>query len=208
MMTRREVHMSSRRLSTNTGLSILALFVLVLTGCVLTPEPKTNEIGVEDTRVIEVGADQIDPSEEGLVAHLEIPNILPVGENVSLKFTLKNTSDTPLYILNWYTPLEGIGGEIFRVMLEGQALPYEGILASRTPPTADAFVLLNPGESVSAVVDLAEAFDFSKAGRYHIKFLSPRISHIARTEADMARTMEELGPVDIPSNEVIVELVE
>lgn len=194
------------------GLPFLFLLMLVLTGCgkseIITAEPKTAEIGVEETQVIEVGEGELSPSNEGLIANLEIPKILPVGEKVNLTFILKNTSDTPLYILNWYTPLEGIGGEIFQVTFKDKPLLYDGILASRTPPTADAYVLLNPGESVSAVVDLAGAFDFSKAGRYHIRFLSPRNSHIARSEADMAATMEELVPVDIPSNEVFIDLVE
>jgi peptidyl-Lys metalloendopeptidase len=147
-------------------------------------------------------------SEMGLSAYLQLPERLGVGEKTNLKFTLTNESDTPLYILNWYTPLEGIGGEIFRVTREGQAVPYEGILASRTPPTADAYVLLSPGESASAVVDLAEAFDFSKTGEYKIEFISPRISHIAHSVKEMASTMDELGPINIPSNDVYVEMVE
>jgi hypothetical protein len=147
-------------------------------------------------------------SDSGFVARLEMPERLPVGENINLKFVLKNVSEIPLYILNWYTPLEGIGGEIFKVTRNGQAVPYEGILASRTPPTADAYTLLNPGESVSAVVDLSKSFDFYLTGEYRIEFISPRISHVARTEAEMASTMDELGPVNIPSNEVILELVE
>lgn len=146
--------------------------------------------------------------ETGLIAHLEIPERLTIGEKINLKFVLKNVSNTPLYVLNWYTPLEGIGGEIFEVSREGQALPYEGILASRTPPTPDVYVLLEPSQSVSAVVGLSGAFDFSLVGRYRIKFISPHISHIARTEVEMAKTMEELGPVNIPSNEVSLELVE
>lgn len=147
-------------------------------------------------------------TETGLTAHLEIPERLTVGEKINLKFTLKNESNTPLYVLKWYTPLEGIGGDIFRVTHHGQTIPYEGILASRTPPTADAYVLLNPGESVSAVVDLAESFDLSKVGEYRIKFISPRISHIALSEAEMASTMDELGPINISSRGVFVELVE
>jgi hypothetical protein len=142
-----------------------------------------------------------------VVAYLEAPDKIPVGESLNIKFTLKNVSDIPIYVLQWYTPLEGIAGEIFRVTLDGKTLPYEGILASRIPPTPDAYVFLTPGESVSAVVDLSRSFDLSKVGTYRIKFISPRISHVARTEAEMANTMEELGPVDIPSNEISFEIV-
>ncbi len=146
-------------------------------------------------------------SKSGLIAHLEIPERLPVGESLNIKFTVENVSDIPIYVLKWYTPLEGIAGEIFRVTHDGQVVPYEGILASRMPPTADAYVFLNPGESASAVVDLSKSYNFSQLGEYRIKFISPRISHIARTEAEMANTYEELGPVDIPSNEVSIEIV-
>lgn len=197
---------------------LLTLFLMGLTGCageqasIVDPTPTAVSTAVGDASgsdVVEGDSVQEPPDlETGLHAHLILPERLTIGEKVNLKFVLKNHFDTPRYVLKWYTPLEGIGGEIFRVAFEGQPVPYQGILASRTPPTPEAYVLLNPGESVSAVVDLAEAFDFSKAGEYRIKFISPRISHVALSEAEMASTMEELGPINISSNEVSVELVE
>jgi hypothetical protein len=198
--------------------SLLILVLIVLTGCkavevsIANPVPTGVATVVSDTSgsgaVEEDFVQEPIDTETGLSAHLEMPESLTIGKKINLKFVLTNDSDTPLYILQWYTPLEGIGGEIFRVTYEGRPVPYQGILASRTPPTAEAYVLLNPGESVSAVVDLAEAFDFSKAGAYRVQFISPRISHVALSETEMASTMEELGPINIPSNEVSVELVE
>ncbi len=175
----------------------------------------SEEIMIEANTILETfkPIDKVDDpiqgtsaTQQGLHAILEIPEHLPLGEKINLKFTLKNNSDTPLYILNWYTPLEGIGGEIFRVTYNGQPIPYKGILAYRAPPTKDVYVLLNPGESVSADVDLAPSYEFDQAGVYKIEFISPRISHIAHTEAEMASTMEELGPIEIPSNTVSFEL--
>jgi hypothetical protein len=148
----------------------------------------------------------VEPPETELEATLQVPATLPGGEAVNLRFTLINNTDTRLYVLKWYTPLEGIAGEIFRAERDGQAIPYEGPLVSRGDPPPDAYVLLRPGESVSAEVDLATAYDFSKAGEYTIDFLSPSISHIARTEAEMAETVDDLGPVQIPSNRVTIEL--
>jgi hypothetical protein len=141
-----------------------------------------------------------------LIAHLELSERLLIGEEINLKFTLMNDSDTSLYILEWYTPLEGIGGEIFKVTRDGQAVPYEGILAYRSFPSADSYVLISPGESVSAVVDLGTSFDFSEVGTYQIGFLSPRISHIALSAVEMAKTYEDLGPVQILSNPVTLEI--
>jgi hypothetical protein len=145
-------------------------------------------------------------SESDLQAVLEIPARLSSGEAVPLDFTLINRSDARLYVLKWYTPLEGIAGEIFRIERDGQDIPYQGILATRGTPPAEAYVLLEPGESVSAEVDLAKSYDFSIPGKYTIEFLSPSISHVARTEGEMARTLDDLGPVQMPSNRVTVEI--
>jgi peptidyl-Lys metalloendopeptidase len=141
-----------------------------------------------------------------LAAELQIAESLPNGDTVPLIFSLTNQSDRPLYFLKWFTPLEGIGGEIFRVRRDGQLVPYQGLLASRSDPTPDAYVFLEAGETVSAEVDLTEAYDFSQDGTYTIAFLSPRISHVARSEAQMARTMDALGPVEIPADSVTVTI--
>lgn len=148
----------------------------------------------------------LDPPEPVLKAALDVPATLPGGEAVPLRFTLTNLTDTSLYVLKWYTPLEGIAGEIFRVERDGEVIPYAGILATRAAPTRDNYVSLAPGESASAEVDLATAYDFSRAGRYTIKFVAPRISDVARTEAELARTLDDLHPVQIVSNPVIVEI--
>ena len=97
-----------------------------------------------------------------------------------LSFTLVNNSDNNLYVLKWLTPLEGIADEIFRVELDGEAVAYRGILASRTDPTPESYVLLEPGEMVSAEVDLAKSYDFTEKGSYSIEFISPRSSYIAQ----------------------------
>jgi hypothetical protein len=141
-----------------------------------------------------------------LSATLEMPANLPDGNRVMIQFTLTNNSHADLYVLKWYTPLEGIGGEIFRVKRDGQAIPYTGILAMRGDPTPEAYQLLGAAQSVSTEVDLSTSFDFSQPGEYTIQFLSPRISHVARSEAEMARTVDDLGPVEMPANPVTVEI--
>jgi hypothetical protein len=177
-----------------------------------------SEEVMDEAKLIVESFRRIDKAEEsapgpdftstGLTAYLELPEHLQMGGEINLKFTLTNTSDTPLYLLEWYTPLEGIAGEIFQVSLDGQAIPYEGILAYRGDPTPDSYILLNPGESTSAVVDLGTSFDFSKAGVFTIKFISPRISHIAFTVEEMATSVDELGPIQILSNPVTLEIGE
>lgn len=144
------------------------------------------------------------PSASGLRAKLEIPTSLPLGGPVNIQFFLVNETENDLYILNWFTPLEGLGGDIFRVTRDGQRVRYQGPLASRGDPTPEAYTRIKAGEMASAEVDLSPAYDFTMPGTYTIEFVSPTSSHVADTEAGMAQSQDELGPVDIPSNEVSV----
>ncbi len=148
----------------------------------------------------------VDPAPGGLSATLEAPSSLPNGEAVRVTFTLTNHSPERLYVLIWYTPLEGIFGEIFQVECDGEAIPYEGPLVMRGDPLPENYVRLEPGASVSAEVDLATAYDFSQAGEYTIEFLSPRISHVAKTESEFAASVDDLGPVETPCNTVSLRI--
>jgi hypothetical protein len=76
----------------------------------------------------------------------------------------------------------------------------------RGGPTPDAYVFVDAGASVSATVDLAAAYDFSEPGEYTIAFISPRMSHVARTEDHMVSSVDDLGPVQMPSNSVVVKI--
>lgn len=193
---------------------IILLAHLYMSACTVPweqPKEETGSLNAHDAEPqppeILDGFDQESTAKDaGLSAHIELPEHLLVGEEVNLKFTLTNTTETPLYILKWYTPLEGIAGEIFKITRDGQAVPYEGILASRGFPTRDSYVFINAGESVSAVVDLGTSFDFSEAGTYQIGFISPQISHIARSAEEFAKTEDDLGPVRILSNPVKLEI--
>ena len=171
------------------SLPVCLALLIIAAGCAPTPPGET-----------------IPPPKTELEATIEVPATLSSGEAVNLRFTLANNTDTSLYVLKWYTPLEGIAGEIFRVERDGQTIPYQGMLAKRAAPSPADYVLLEPGESVSAEVDLARAYDFSSAGEYTIEFVSPSISHVARTEAEMAKTVDDLGPVQIPSNRATTKI--
>ena len=77
----------------------------------------------------------------------------------------------------------------------------------RGDPSSDAYVFLQTGSSAMATVDLAEAYDFSEPGQYTISFISPWISHVARGADKMALSVDDLGPVRMESNEVVVEVL-
>lgn len=167
-------------------------------------ENSTSEVGNEPTAGIETSTE---PS--GLAAYLKIQHSVKQGsgEPIIVYFLLENQTRGGLYLLKWYTPLEGIGGDIFEVTRNGQPIPYLGPLVSRAAPTPESYIYVEPDKGVTAEVNIAEAYDFSQPGTYTIKFRSPRISYLARSEAEMATSLDELGPVNIPSNEVTIEVV-
>jgi heat shock protein HslJ len=146
------------------------------------------------------------PQESGLIAGVEVPESLAGEGSVNVKFTLTNTLSEGLFVLKWFTPLEGLAGDIFRVEREGVKLPYRGKMVKRAPPTAGEYVWLDSGGSISTEVDLAEGYDFSLPGQYTVQFRSPRLSHTAKTSGEQANSFEELAAIEIPSDLVKVTI--
>jgi heat shock protein HslJ len=101
---------------------------------------------------------------------LEMDETYAVGEPVHLRFELHNHTDRPLYVLIWYTPLEGIAGEIFQVTRNGAELLYQGMLAKRGDPIREEYIAIEPGEVTSAEVDLRMGYDLSMPGSYQVQF--------------------------------------
>ncbi len=138
---------------------------------------------------------------------LEVREKYVRGEPVNLSFSLHSRADRTLYVLNWYTPLEGIAGEIFRVTRDGQELPYQGILAKRGDPLLEDYVALEPGGALSEVVDLREGYDLSEDGRYQVEFTS-RLQDVTEDEASIPRAQGDHQPHELACNAVSFEIVE
>lgn len=137
---------------------------------------------------------------------LEAEDTYVIGEPINLHFSLHNLTDRTLYVLTWYTPLEGVAGEIFSVTRDSEEVPYRGILAKRGDPSRDEYVVVNPGASVSAVVNLAEDYDLSQPGRYHVEFTS-RLNDVTDDESSIPRRSEEHQPKALRCNAVSFEIV-
>ena len=142
-----------------------------------------------------------------LEAELSIPGTIPLCDPVELAFEVTNPSAQAVYLLTWYTPLEGILGDIFQVTYAGQELPYLGPQVMRAAPLPEQYILLQAGESATAKVDVATVYDFSNEGRYRIAFKSPQISHLVADASQFAATVDALGPVQISSQPVEVEMI-
>jgi len=148
---------------------------------------------------------EIEPA-AALIATIETQESLATGAVVNARFTLTNTSSEGFFVLKWFTPLEGLAGDIFLVQRDGVELAYHGKLVKRAAPTSEDYVWIDAGKSVSAEIDLAEGYDFSQTGQYTVQFRSPRLSHTARTAEEQADSVDELEGIQIPSDPVSVTI--
>jgi peptidyl-Lys metalloendopeptidase len=119
-----------------------------------------------------------------------------VGEPVELRFSLHNRTDRTFYVLTWYTPLEGLAGEILRLTRDGDPVPYQGMLAKRGDPTAVEYVAIQAGATADAVVDLGESYDLSPVGRYEVVFTS-RLYDVVDRLSLVPRKRDDHQPHDV-----------
>jgi len=91
-------------------------------------------------------------------------------DDISITFSLTNEGVSSARMLRWQTPLDGIEADIFEVTLDGEPVPYIGKLIKRAAPVAADFIEIQPGETVSTVIDLSAVYDMSRRGEYAVRF--------------------------------------
>ena len=83
----------------------------------------------------------------------------------------------------YHTPFEGIRNDIFTVTTaDGAAVPYRGSMAKRTPPRPQDFRRVEPGQSVTADVDLRDGYELVP-GVYRVAFSGNAISGLPASAA-------------------------
>ncbi|MCP3102193.1 protease [Myxococcus sp. K15C18031901] len=111
------------------------------------------------------------PMAARLSCAMKVPSRFVAGGPVQVSFSVTNTSSQPLYVLTWNTPLEGrILNDMFEVSRDGVELPYQGPMVKRAPPTADSYVTVEPGATVTREVDISQAYGATTPGAYTITF--------------------------------------
>jgi peptidyl-Lys metalloendopeptidase len=107
-----------------------------------------------------------------LSCELKVDERQVLGKAIPVRFTLRNSSSRTLYVLSWYTPLEGMLGDIFRVTVNDKEIQYVGRMVKRGDPAANEYVELDPGSSISATVDLTEGYEIVAPGAYQLELRS------------------------------------
>jgi peptidyl-Lys metalloendopeptidase len=98
--------------------------------------------------------------------------IYSVGEN-KVEVVLTNASRKNLRIPHWQLPSAARISNLFQISRDGQPVQYEGALVKRGAPTAEDFVVIRPGRSHRAVVDLSTLYDMSAGGFYTVAYNAP-----------------------------------
>ena len=111
-------------------------------------------------------------SDNPISAQLTCSDQYQIGERVKCKFDVTNKQNMDYYLLKWNTPLEGMKTACFSVSREGRAINYDGMLIRRGHASAQNYILLKAGNTVSAMVDLSLAYAMNATGKYTVQFKS------------------------------------
>jgi peptidyl-Lys metalloendopeptidase len=92
------------------------------------------------------------------------------AEPVRARFELTNHGDVDLYVLKWYTPLEGLNSDCLKVTRNGtEKVPYDGPKKKRGQPRPEDYVLVPAGGTVTAEVNVSESYAVSMPASYEIE---------------------------------------
>ena len=109
-------------------------------------------------------------AEGALQTQLSPADSIKDDQRITIRFTFKNNSNEDIYLLAYETPLRGIERDIFVVELDGERMPYTGIVAFRDTPTKEDWIQLAPGAAISEVIDISAAYDTRRSGTYTVRY--------------------------------------
>jgi hypothetical protein len=101
------------------------------------------------------------------------------AEPVRLRFELTNDGHVDLYVLKWYTPLEGLNSDCLSVLRNGKTkVAYDGPMIKRGKPGPDDYLLVRAGQTVTADVDVSESYAVSAPANYQVELNIPAVEHV------------------------------
>ena len=111
------------------------------------------------------------------------------AEKVQLRFELTNGGKKDLFVLKWYTPLEGLNSDCLTITRnEKSKVAYDGPMVKRGNPSAEDYILVRAGAMVSAEVDVGESYAVSVPADYKVELNIPGLEHIPIPEETKTRT--------------------
>jgi peptidyl-Lys metalloendopeptidase len=100
---------------------------------------------------------------------------LSAREDVSVTVTLTNVSSAPVRLLKFYIPDGRLKEGLFEVTRNGEPVEYIGPHIKRAAPTADDYITLAPGESLTGSAPVSGFYDLSESGAYTVRYAAPSL---------------------------------
>lgn len=97
-------------------------------------------------------------------------------EGAVVNVSITNPGKSPVRVLRWYTPVDGVDDDLFVVTVSGKPVEYIGKHFKRPAPTDKDYVVLRGGETIDTSVDLAGYYDLSESGFYEVSYRAESFS--------------------------------
>ena len=109
-------------------------------------------------------------------------------------------------MLKWRTPLDGLRSNCLTVITNGEKLQYDSIYLKHSAPGPDQYLHVKPGQTVSSIFDVSDAYDTTKAGLYSIA-VDTNLEYVAGSLSEGPLTQTKIEHVSSPavSFEVVKE---
>ncbi len=85
--------------------------------------------------------------------------------------SVTNLTRHPIHLLRWQLPGDEVEAALFRITRDGQPVAYTGPLLKRATPSAADRTRLEAGATLNYEVELTQAYDLARNGRYAVEYL-------------------------------------
>ena len=99
---------------------------------------------------------------------IQMQSTYRLGDPITLRFEIENTSDEVYALLIWDTPLAREVMNFLEVRHEERPVPYDGRFVKRGEPIAESYRTLAPGDRIVEELDLSTSFAFEEPGTYTV----------------------------------------
>lgn len=90
---------------------------------------------------------------------------------MKVNVTVTNTSQEDVKVLSWYLVQNAaLQNNAFDVTVDGEKVSYTGPIVKRPAPTADDYIQLAAGETITQTFDLSAYYDMTQAGTYSVQY--------------------------------------
>lgn len=108
--------------------------------------------------------------EASLVSRMKALSFYTPDEPINVRFSLENRGTSSVWVLRWQVPSDDIDANIFAITRDGEPVPYIGPLVKRAEPTAEEYIEIRAGKTLSVTFDPSAVYDMTEQGRYAIHY--------------------------------------